>query len=411
MIQRIQTILRQYGIAEYLLCEKRVQSEEVYLIGHREDMRRKKQIRQCLVTVYHTVAGSRSEAKTVVFPDMRDEEILTALQSALETAQSLSNVFYAFPPQAVCTEPDWADSSDEAQELANAAVAADRESKLLYLEVFREQEREHLVSSWGTDVWRHRDVYQGEFAVGHTGLLDVEVFREFAFDRLDPPAIAELVQEATKQAKLRADTTAQTRTGICDVIFTDHFVHELLKMYLVRSNTEQICAKQSEYKIGKQVMRTEQPPNLWLEPSSSYSEEGIPMERRLLLKGGILQTFHGSTRFCRRLHAEPCGLYTGLYCESGEQSLQQMKAAPYFMPLLFSDFIMYGSSGDFFGEVRLGCYYDGETLTTVHGGSISGNLEALEPSMVFSSERYREKDYDGPKALRLSGVRITGQEG
>ena len=67
MIQRIQSILRQCGIAEYLLCEKSARAEELYLIGHREDMRRNKRIRQCLAAVYYTTPDSRSEAKTVIF--------------------------------------------------------------------------------------------------------------------------------------------------------------------------------------------------------------------------------------------------------------------------------------------------------------------------------------------------------
>lgn len=410
MIQRIQSILRQCGIAEYLLCEKSARAEELYLIGHREDMRRNKRIRQCLAAVYYTTPDSRSEAKTVIFPEMSDDEVAAALRSAMETARSLNNEFYAFPSPSVCAEPPEAASDSSACRLADAAIQADQENKLLHLEVFQEQVTEHLVSSWGTDMWKRSSVWQGEFSVGHTGLRDIEVFREFSFDRPDEAALAQMLREAVSQAKLRADTTAETQTGVCDVIFTDHFVHELLKMYLVRSNAEQVCTKRSGYEIGKQVMGTASHPDIWLEPSASCSAEGIPMARRLLLKNGVLQTVHGDARFCRKLGLEPCGAYTGLYCESGERSLAQMQAAPYFMPLLFSDFIMYGSSGDFFGEIRLGYCFDGETLTPVYGGSISGNLAQLEHTMVFSKERYREKDYDGPKALRLSGVRITGQE-
>lgn len=411
MLERIKKLLTGCGITEYLLCEEVLEANECYLFGHQEDMVRKKKLRRCKVTVYHTTNHSRSEAKATLFPDMTEREMTSILHTALENAKSLNNPYYDFPSPCTSTAESTTASTDAVHQLANAAMSADPEGQLLYLELFDENVQEHLVSSWGTDVWNCRRSYSGELAAGCDAPRSVEVYQAFSMDQPDEAAMAALVTHAKQLARLRAQTTASTKTGTYNVIFTDQFVHELLKMYLVRSNAEQICAKRSDYEIGQPVSSGAALPNFYLEPSTPYSEEGIPMQRQLLLEDGILRTIHGSTQFCRRLNVPPCGTFNGLFLECGTRTLLEMQAEPYFMPLLFSDFIMYGSSGDFFGEIRLGYYYDGKKLETVSGGSISGNLGQLESTMEFSKERYQEKDYNGPKALRLAGVQITGQEG
>ena len=45
----------------------------------------------------------------------------------------------------------------------------------------------------------------------------------------------------------------------------------------------------------------------------------------------------------------------------------------------------------------------------VTGGSVSGNLLELQKDMAFSTERYKDKDYDGPFAVEFHGVAVAGK--
>ena len=86
-----------------------------------------------------------------------------------------------------------------------------------------------------------------------------------------------------------------------------------------------------------------------------------------------------------------------------------MKKEPYLHVVSFSDFSMDSFSGYFGGEIRLAYLYDGEKVTPVTGGSVSGNLLELQKNIVFSTERYKNKDYDGPFAVEFQNVAVAGK--
>jgi len=66
-------------------------------------------------------------------------------------------------------------------------------------------------------------------------------------------------------------------------------------------------------------------------------------------------------------------------------------------------------TGDFAGEIRLGFYYDGEKITPVTGGSMSGNIRNLQNNMFLSKEVYKDGRFTGPKMLELINVNIAGE--
>ena len=66
-------------------------------------------------------------------------------------------------------------------------------------------------------------------------------------------------------------------------------------------------------------------------------------------------------------------------------------------------------TGFFGGEIRLGYLFDGENVTPVTGGSISGNFIELQNNLVFSKERYKDSKYEGPFAVRIKNVQVAGE--
>ena len=68
-------------------------------------------------------------------------------------------------------------------------------------------------------------------------------------------------------------------------------------------------------------------------------------------------------------------------------------------------------NGDIAGEIRLGYLHDGDTVTVVEGGSVSGTMRELASTMRFSREQKQYNNYLIPALTRLTGVSITGAEG
>ena len=73
----------------------------------------------------------------------------------------------------------------------------------------------------------------------------------------------------------------------------------------------------------------------------------------------------------------------------------------YIMVKNFSDFQVDAYDGHFGGEFRLAYLSDGEKVSILTGGTVSGNLTKDGDKMIFSKERYKDAYYDGPAAVKI----------
>ena len=140
--------------------------------------------------------------------------------------------------------------------------------------------------------------------------------------------------------------------------------------------------------------------------------EGIPTGEDLpLLEDGKLLTWHGPNRFCRYLGVKPTGNYQKIVCSNGTLPFTELKKGPCLWAVTFSDFQMDAMSGHFGGEIRLAYLIEADgKVTPVTGGSVNGSILEAQKRLVFSTDRYLSIGYDGPYAMRLSGVSVAGTE-
>lgn len=147
--------------------------------------------------------------------------------------------------------------------------------------------------------------------------------------------------------------------------------------------------------------------NMTLRAKVPFSSEAIPMKDRSVIADGKVETLHGGARMSYYLGIEPTGDYSAYSCENGSVSFEEMKKEPYLYAVTFSDFQMDTMSGHFGGEIRLAYLFDGERVRIVTGGSVNGSINACSGGMKFTTERYDSKNYSGPFAVMLPGVRVA----
>ena len=94
--------------------------------------------------------------------------------------------------------------------------------------------------------------------------------------------------------------------------------------------------------------------------------------------------------------------------EGGTCSEEQLRRGTWLETSEFSDFQADPVTGDFFGEIRLAYYHDGEKTIPVYGGSVSGNLNELLKNMYMSSEMTQVKNALIPSLLRIENVTVSG---
>ena len=423
-MDRIISLLEKAGVLAYRVTRKRTEAVELYFIKKKLDLPRYKDLDEITVEIFRDFEqdGERYRGSTTIYlePSLSEQEISRKIQDAWFAASFVKNPWYDFPEKTVSeTVPSGAACRDLplaeiADELADVVLHAgsDETAFINSAEIFVRRARVRIMDSAGTDVSFVRDMISGEFVAQCLEPEDVEQFRQFAFDDLDPQALRKKLEEGIRDVRLRACAGEAPAAGSCSVILTGENLRELLNYYLSRSDSAMIYPGYSTWKIGENVqgeVTTGEKLCLSLVPSLPFSGEGIPMKERPLLEDGVLQTIHGNARYAHYLGIEPAGSYEKLRLDAGTMSYEDMKRSGALEAVSFSDFQMDVMDGHFAGEIRLALLTDGNgKQKALTGGSVNGNLIPLQGRLVFSEERYQDSFYEGPLAVLIPDVMIAG---
>lgn len=424
MREKILQAIRKFQIETYLVTEKTVEGAELYFIKKELDMRRMKQDAVSAVTIYRDFETDgkkmRGSANINIFPEMTQEEVDEAVKGAYYAASFVKNPFFELPKgkkeDKVQVKSTLCGKSLE--EIGDAFVKAlycvdvQEDAFINTAEFFMEKTTTAIYNSEGIDVSYEKSSVNGEFVVQCITPQDVEQYQEFAYDDLDTEALTAQAKEALERVCDRARATEAPEKGNYKLLLSGKNVRTLIDFYIDRSSSGMVYPGYSGYQAGMDVQGEKvqgEKLNITLHASNPYSSEGIPMKDLTLLKEGELKAIHGNARFAYYLGVEPTGIYSAVKLNNGTKAFEEMKKEPYLYVVSFSDFSMDSLSGYFGGEIRLAYIFDGEKVTPVTGGSVSGNLLELQKDMAFSTERYKDKDYDGPFAVEFHGVAVAGK--
>ena len=130
-----------------------------------------------------------------------------------------------------------------------------------------------------------------------------------------------------------------------------------------------------------------------------------------LICAGVAENLYGSRMFSQYLGLEDSFIPGNFAVSGGSAAADELRGGRYLEIVEFSDFQVSPMNGDIAGEIRLGYLHDGDTVTVVEGGSVSGTMRELASTMRFSREQKQYNNYLIPALTRLTGVSITGAEG
>ena len=426
MTQKITDILKQLGIAEYRIIEKNEKSAELFFIKKTLDMKRIKENTTYEVTVFTDFmkgeTACKGQAAVNVSPGMTEEEIIKVMESAKLAASYVANPTYTLPTpephpgnRFIMQHSDLLDHTlaEEAKIMAEALFKEDTAEDVFInsAELFIYDTTVHIFTSTGIDAGYRRAKVWGEFVAQCKEPQDVETYKDFEYSSLDTEALRRKVKRTLEYTRARAQAAAAPKTGSYRLILSDEYMATLFSFYLDKADASYIYAGYSDYELGKDVQKnlTGDGLTITLRADVPYSDEGIRMRDRCLLKNGVLQTITGSARFASYLGTEPTGQYSDVHVEPGTTSVEEMKQKPYLHVVNFSDFQMDAFTGHFGGEIRLAFLYDGETVTPVTGGSVNGNWFEVQGRLTLSSETISEQSYVGPQAVCMEDIPVAGE--
>ena len=420
MTEHIIKELSQLGINSWIINVYETDSNELFLIKKREDMIRRAEYSETSVTVFRDFERNgekkRGSSQVKFNPSASSDEIRQKLSQAYENAANAANPYFELP------EPTRENKKIEEREpliqilrKMQAALTENDNSEESFLnsaEIFVSTEKHRTLTSRGGDVSYEMLKVKGEFVVQCKQPQDVEMYFSFDYFKADTEALSALVQKALRLVKDRASACVAPESGTYDIILTDEQISELMCIYLEKCDAGMVYPGYSQYKAGTQLHAENiKGEKLTIDVFSRapFSNEGIPMPERPLIKDGEVCGIYGAARFCRYLGLEPTGPYSGVIVHNGTVPFEKMKSGRVLLPVSFSDFQCEAFGGTFGGEIRLAYLYEDGKVTVLTGGSINGRISKIQDKLIFSTERYESAWYRGPKAVLISGVSVAGQ--
>lgn len=434
MIDQIKDTLQALQIDQWKIIEIYRSGEEVYFIGKKLDMSRRKDVRLYEVTVYSDfVEGEEcylGESRTRVDASMDENEISKVLGDAKKAATYVKNKVFELP---VPSEDDTAGKEEQSISSFGTAPLASFIPKIVgaiydqddivdiqinSCEVFLTKVEKSVLSSTGID--RKYTVYENmiEIITDYTGEGEsVELFIIHKYGDLDEAKIKSDVKEMLNYTKLRAMASPMIHIKNIPVILKGEAVEQFMSYYVNRSSAQLKYEGLSDYEVGKSVQGekiegdyisvTMLPVLKGSSLSSVYDDDGIFLEKKELIKRGKLLSRKSSAKYAHYLGDKPTGKLKNYSVALGDTKMSEVKEKPYFEILSFSDFNMDDMSGDLGGEIRLARYFDGVETVQLTGGSISSNIEEVQNNIKLSCEAMQVNHYFGPNFIVLNGLDVA----
>lgn len=433
MINTIKSILDSFEIKAYKIIEECTASEELFLVKKEVDITRSKDVKHFKVTVYKDFEADGNKftgsAAFDIHPTMTEAEIKKTIEDGIFAAGYVKNEYFEFPKgEAVETKTLPSNFSELPlnewmPKIVDALYLYDTEEKggINSTEIFLNKKYKRIITSAGTDVSYESYDAMVEFITNwkEANEEEIELYKAINFSEFDADFIAKTAKEMIFLAKERAKAKGTVSSGKYKVILTGAVVKETLSYYYYKSLASSVYTKISSFEAGKSVQGdkvTGDLINLSLDPtiknsifSVPFDDDGIALSKASIVEKGILKAYHGDLRYSYYLKQKATGSIENFVVEAGSKEIAEMKKEPYLELLAFSDFQMDPATGDFGGEIRLGLYFDGNTVTPITGGSISANIQDLEGNMHLSKEIQSGEGFVGPKSLEFYNVSIAGK--
>ena len=246
---------------------------------------------------------------------------------------------------------------------------------------------------------------------------EIELYRILTSGTCDGESLKETITQLFSFGRDRLKAELTPKTKVDTVILSTQDATELYNYFLMQMNASYKYRKISAYEKGVSIAvdRTGDKINLKALSSLKNSgadfpvdEEGAEIKERYLIENDIPKSFWGSRQFMSYLGEEESGIVRNVSVDGGSSSKEELRSGDYIEVVEFSDFQVDPMSGDIVGEIRLGYLHEGGTVKIVTGGSVSGSVSEVLPSLKFSRET---KQYDTmviPEVTRMEDMRITG---
>ena len=424
MLDTIVRLLNEADVTAWEISEVQTQGWEFYFIRHALDQNRAKDVTHITVKVYQLIEDGQylGSASCEIAPTADEAEIRAQIEGLAYRATLVKNKPYTLrAPEAV--EPA-ADAPADVDAIARDFLRTVREipetegEDINSYEIFVSAKTRRFLSSTGVDLTESYPASMLEVVVnarreGH----EIELYRNYRSGSCDVEGLRKDLLRTMQYGRDRLLAQPTPALEKADVLFTGRDAVTLYEYFADRLDAAMVYRKMSDWQLGEPVapaFHGDRPSLTALRelPNSSqnhrFDVEGAPIRDTVLLEDGVARNYLGTRMYAAYLGLDRAFDPTNFAASGGTHTEEELRAGAYLEVVEFSDFQVDAVTGDLFGEIRLAYWHDGETVTPVTGGSLSGSMLELVGEMAFTRESTQYDDWRIPAATLVKGVTVTG---
>ncbi|WP_242876656.1 metallopeptidase TldD-related protein [Butyrivibrio sp. ob235] len=426
MTDKIIDILKASDADGFEITDTTTLAYEFYFIKHRLDQNRVRDVEHINVKVYKKLDDGKmlGSASGEIYPTLTDEEIKEEIDKLISRAENVKNPFYELnkPEDYEVSKSEDVDVSQIAENFVKAMKELP-ETDTEYInsyEIFAEKNKRRFINSEGIDISFEYPSSMVEVVVNaRDSEHEIELYRMYKAGSCDSENLKKDIAEVLRYGKDKLIAKPTPKLGKAAVVFPTSDAVQIYSWFVEKCNAGFIYSKYSDWEIGKEVAPRAKGDKVTLKsvkylPNSSKNfdvdDEGAVIRDMTVLDKNVPTTFFGGRRFRYYLGIKDSYLACNFDVEGGSKTSEEIRSGKYLEIVEFSDFAVDSISGDIAGEIRLGYYHDGEKVTPVSGGSISGCMTDFVNEMYMSKEKRQYDNFNIPALTRLENVSVTGVE-
>lgn len=433
ILDTILEVLRNSKADDYEIEEVKERGWEFYFIRHELDQNRAKDVTTIKVKVYKKSDDGKflGSASGNIPPTAGKEDVDKVIEDLIYQASLIKNPYYELNglkeagvedavPQQVMADVSVEQIAKDFMETLSEVPETETEDLNSY-EIFVSKKEKRLITSRGID---QTIVYPASLIEVVTNARDregneIELYRLYNRGTCDKQALIQDVSETLTMGKDKLVAVDTPHLKKAPLILSTSDAVWLMDFFVMRMNAAQKYQGLSDWEIGKPIAEDIKGDKVTLTavpylPNSArnfpFDEEGALIKERVIIREGVPEKFWGSRQFSQYLGLEESSQVYNFTFAGGSKTSDELRRGPYLEVVEFSGFDCDPMTGDIAGEIRLGYYHDGEKITRVSGGSVSGSMLELCKDMYMSKELRQYNDTVIPAVIRLEGATITGIE-
>ncbi len=291
--------------------------------------------------------------------------------------------------------------------------------RLSSLEAYITEAAIGLKTSSGIDLKREESVISVDMVLlSKDGKEESEKHFECTRRRLKDINLRAIIDE---NAKFAFDSLKATlpETGEFPVVVSRDALVPFFSPFIFHASGNARYKKLSRFEKGESVFGKDSSNRLTLKGSTVYpfgnnsspfDEEGLPGSEVTVIEDGRFLRNWATKRFADWLGIEPTGPFGNIIIEPGDTPINALLkgSGTVYHIVEFSWMNPDPVTGKFTGEIRLGYKINGNRISPVKGGSVTGNVFEAMGESTFSKEEIFLGNFVGPEAIRFERLSIAG---